>query len=674
MSSHPDRAERARWELSDATAELYAPTGHGIVVRACVIAAPDSYLRQALRCDAQVDVVGGVWACAPAGVETIAKMSVLPLAAADVVDAVRYASYNQTVVTMRLASKSRGQFGILHGTIRSTLDHAVSSGDPLFALEVLSREGDLLFQIPTRPSLIRDALFPQEDPTPDKPEAKRKKKRGERPPPSSEPVANDGEDRDENREPLPLAGRSILYRGPVPDFHRTSVVGVALRYARWLLFPALLALLSWALLLAPAEVLSLVPQVPMLGTASNVSYAALLPPVPRTLSEAWSLSQLESSLRIAEAAADPLAVQDVLARAAQVAGRQAITSEQLHHVPDRIAEVEAARGVIARVVGFFTFVNILWLLAILGITVSVAPALAVLAWPLFKLLMQVAEWFVRSVVVPVGKVMHRLGVFEALGYFVCFMFIADGARRPVEWGFFVSFTGIALSVPCWAYSLLLHGASLKRAVKSKDGLTFATAAWICSFVVPAALQHQSVMLAFAAVWAVYTALGFSVVCYGLCWCVGFHSKNAIERVCATSFVLLALFTGLRAAGLYERYTAIAVFSCPVQVMGSVTLLLGGLIYSSFWFRERSHGYVAAQLGMLSLLATMLWFGLLYAMPSMTNTAITFAVLWGAEKYCEFHVESGFNAWVLILAASVALWRAVLYLHTHPEFIVKVFSP
>ena len=55
-----------------------------------------------------------------------------------------------------------------------------------------------------------------------------------------------------------------------------------------------------------------------------------------------------------------------------------------------------------------------------------------------------------------------------------------------------------------------------------------------------------------------------------------------------------------------------------------------------------------------------------------NTAATFAVLWGMEKYCELHKEARWNGWVLVLILSLVTYRASLWLHDNPEFVAAMF--
>lgn len=74
---------------------------------------------------------------------------------------------------------------------------------------------------------------------------------------------------------------------------------------------------------------------------------------------------------------------------------------------------------------------------------------------------------------------------------------------------------------------------------------------------------NSTLIAFGALFALYSALGFSVVCSGLCYFIGFEGDSEIKRVSTASALLLIIFTSLRITHVQETY--VELFSCPVQV-------------------------------------------------------------------------------------------------------------
>ena len=93
----------------------------------------------------------------------------------------------------------------------------------------------------------------------------------------------------------------------------------------------------------------------------------VLPPVPRTLSEAFALGELAQ--RITTEAAWSSQRAELLAHAAKLVGSESMTLEQLEQVPRYLLELEEHRGIISRVTGAFTFINLMWLVSIVGIGV-----------------------------------------------------------------------------------------------------------------------------------------------------------------------------------------------------------------------------------------------------------------------------------------------------------------
>merc|ERR1711959_496924 len=66
-------------------------------------------------------------------------------------------------------------------------------------------------------------------------------------------------------------------------------------------------------------------------------------------------------------------------------------------------------------------------------------------------------------------------------------------------------------------------------------------------------------------------------------------------------------------------------------------------------------------------------GNVYGMLGMANTAVTFLVLWVLEKYCDLHTRNRWNMWVLVLLGSALMYKAALWLHGNPEFVVSLFD-
>merc|ERR1719284_2268912 len=119
------------------------------------------------------------------------------------------------------------------------------------------------------------------------------------------------------------------------------------------------------------------------------------------MSEAWDLSALASRLQHVTAGegAGGAAVADILSEAAKIVGRkQPLSQAELYGIRDRILEVEGHVSVVSRVMGFMTFVNAMWLFAILGITISIGPSIYHVLAPLRKLIMHCWKWLLEKLI------------------------------------------------------------------------------------------------------------------------------------------------------------------------------------------------------------------------------------------------------------------------------------
>jgi hypothetical protein len=250
-------------------------------------------------------------------------------------------------------------------------------------------------------------------------------------------------------------------------------------------------------------------------------------------------------------------------------------------------------------------------------------------------------------------------------------------------GLYIAATGMALACPALAYSTFRHAGKLKGG--DPQALPRMVSTWLALTLAALAMSHDSELLGFASVVAFYAAIGFQVCAYGLCYVIGFESDSAMERCAVTSFVLLSSVGGARFLNTsWSLGGHFAPFRSAVSVFGCIVLFLALLIMSSRFYRrgERSRlirtrfgidAYLFANIITLVLLLGFSAVGLVGGLPGMANTASVFLVLWSMEKYADLHLEQQWNGWVLVLAVSVAAWRAALWLHCRPDFTASLLA-
>jgi hypothetical protein len=427
---------------------------------------------------------------------------------------------------------------------------------------------------------------------------------------------------------------------------------------RWLLYPSLFLIFVWVLLLNPEPILDNFP-VLLAGSQDKSAFYISLPPYPKTLGVSWDVAKLQYQISVLGNKTEE--IQPLISQIGQLLGKEDITLDEIYRIRQSIEEVESEKSYAQRVYGMFTFVNFMWLLAILGITISVGPCIYLILSPL-----QFLIWAVAQVIWAIIIYMHYLGVWEMLAYIISAGLTVEGFRFNVESGFYISLTGIALYVASYSFSYSLHAPNCQE--KPNAFNTF----MISSVLLPIALHYNSSLLCWIIVMGYYSSIGFSFICTGLCYFVGFDSEESLQRVCTNSFFLQVIFIGSKIYGVNIPY--LKLFQTPVVTFSSVLLCLGLLIFSSYYYSSiRCRlGYTKRQVIMVLNLLACIAVGNIFGINGLTNTGYVFFVLYCMEKYVEFHMFNELNLWVFVFAGSVVLYYCALYLHRNPKLIISLF--
>jgi hypothetical protein len=580
-------------------------------------------IKKSLRIDLKnlnLNVYGKFWSILPKGVDQLVKWYYMPLNLWNYTKKVDQTSINSSddkfTIEIHLGTKEN-QFGITHATILKELQNLMQK-DHVIELVFSNYRKEEQFSIYTTPSLINGSI---------------------------------------------QNNASALYHGRVPDDIRSDTD--IFKLIRWLFYPILFIVLCWALLLNPDPVTSNVP-VLFATSQDKVAFHAKLPPYPKTLSLAWDVSKLEDAIRDLERQNKTEEIKPFLDEIGTLLERDDITLEEVHQIRHRISQVESEKSFTQRVYGMFTFVNFMWLLAIVGIAVSIGPCIYSLLEPLQQALWELAKLIWTEIILR----FHGWGVWEICAHAVTSMLVIEGFRFNAESGFYVSLTGMALALPTYAYSFTLHSP-----YKPQDIKVFNTF-YICSFLLPLAIHYNSSLLSWIIVIGYYSCIGFSFICCGLCYFIGFTDKDALIRVSVNSVILQIIFIGTKLMGI--TVPAIKLFQTPIITFSSILLNLGLLILTNHYYgcvetrNGRRLSYMEKQTIMVIQLFACIFIGTVYGIPGLANTGFVFFVLYCIEKYVEMHLVCEWNGWVLVFASSVVLYYSALYLHRNPEFIISLF--
>ena len=483
-------------------------------------------------------------------------------------------------------------------------------------------------------------------------------------------------------QPKKLGFYNILSSiSPADIPRRTSMLSNAIRGIRWLFFPFLFIVLCWMnlyyslpgnginpLLLYTPEIITRLMQ-----SNFSLDFHSVGKPYPTTLDTSFEVGFIKGQI---ESTVNATKIQDLLNSAANILNRSTISMDELKEIPEILQNVEHGRGLMTRFFGFFTFVNIIWLIAILGISISIGPSIIVLLRPIKHLFLKFSRWIYYEMVLPVAKFLHEKGILETAAWLFIFSLCLDSMRIVSnEVGFYVYLTSFALAAPCISYSTFLFGLWFIGKCK-KTTISNLINTFVVLIAIPSAILFQSSILGFAAVFSIYSIIGFSVICRGLCYCIGFHSKEALVRVACASTILLTLFTIITI--YYGELFYITPFKTAIGVAGGLTLYLALLIFSSIqYYSARNYPYYIRQIPMIVALTLGLLIGnMVLVNTGLANTATVFLVLFFIEKGADIHYHNEWNGWLLILFISVSTYYLALWFHHNPSIILSIlqFNP
>src|SRR3990167_5669675 len=464
---------------------------------------------------------------------------------------------------------------------------------------------------------------------------------------------------------------------------KSGSLGKLITMARWGLIILLFVSICWILLLSPSYKEVILDKTPPLisyvyDSNYTFSYKEAVPFHPDLRSQAWKLGYLQAEIERSTQLTEEETL-SFLKKASVVTGRDfdknPITLESVANVEKVLLEMEQNQGLITKIIGFFTFVNMLWLLAIFGISISIGPALYIFLKPLRRFFTGFFKGLFLNYVLPFIIRLHSWGVFELLAWLICITFLLDSQRIPLlnDISFFICVTALAISGPCVAYTSILYGSF----TKDYERQTFVNIinAYIILAVFPLTILYQSTFFGFIVVFSIYGILGFSFIPAGLCYYIGYRSKAELIRVAITSAIVLFTYSIFKIV-FADPYWLLP-FSMPIAICGSLTLYLALLIYTSIYYDYHGYNrsnYATRQIPMVIALLFGLFFGNIYLPNSgFANCATVFLVLYIMEKGTDFHHAVNANLWLLLLFISVCIYFGALHLHAHPQVIVSLFQ-
>lgn len=342
-----------------------------------------------------------------------------------------------------------------------------------------------------------------------------------------------------------------------------------------------------------------------------------------------------------------------LAKAAAIVGGSMSAPEFISAVEKFERErLRAEPGLMLKIKGFFTFVNVIWLIAII-------------------LLITAVGWLIALYVVPVIKEIPAT-VVEILIYLASLAFIYAASLFVDHVAEYIALTGCLGVVGALSFTHYLHfirdGRYINWRGRNTD-LQFLTVYSAILLVVWSivAVLYQSTMIGFLAVIALQALIGFSDAIVVLTGVLGFVHEEIAPRTMATSLLILCPF--VLGSVLHVPIPYVEVFSSGVLYICTFVYLTGLLIISSKWYRNR-RGYLFKQALAIVSGLLFIYIGGVCEIVEMRELGGTFFFEYVLVKYFEFSWQRKRWAWAT-LGLAVMLYVSAIIMKQYPQYFIFV---
>lgn len=332
--------------------------------------------------------------------------------------------------------------------------------------------------------------------------------------------------------------------------------------------------------------------------------------------------------------------------ATKAAAGRALTRSELAAVPAPTATAVAPATLTAlqRFAGLITFMNVLWVIAIVVGVISIVYFFGSIFVDLLKVLLEVP---------PI--------VYELLFYTGAVGLLVFGRTLRPEISPYVGLAGALLFAGAIVYS------TVTRKLKSEP-MRFCLILAIVWAI--AALVYGSQMLGFITVMALLGALGFSAMMWPGVIALGFEDDDALGKATSAAFLILIGFCAARITA--DASPTLAIFEKGALFMGSFVGYLGLLVASSRWYEHKRYPYVLFQIVTVAAGIGAIAVGSIFGIGELQKIGGTFFVIYLLEKIIEIPAESARGYAFVGMLASGAIFAFCTYARLHPETIRPYF--
>lgn len=338
----------------------------------------------------------------------------------------------------------------------------------------------------------------------------------------------------------------------------------------------------------------------------------------------------------------PETKEQILKKAADVLGAESVTYEQL------VEKTTPPPGFGERVLGLFTFINIVWVTAAICLVGAIC-------W--------LCGLYMLSILLAINR--H---VYEVLSYAACIGLIAWGYYVPETYRLWLAFPGCIGLIGAASLTKFLHFPRLPHDKEERYWQVwsfFLAAGWGLMAVV-----FMSQVLGFISVLALLSGLGFTAGIAPFCVFIGFKEDAYIARTTIVALVLTMVYVILEAINLQSPYsTYFAIFSPGLMFWGTFVYFLGlSIVSSKYYIGSDSDHYIPLQIATVLSGIAVLYLGSVLPSNTMLGIGGTFFYLYLLEKYFEIPWQGKGWAWAMLGLAGL-LYLFAWFATKNPQYFL-----
>lgn len=399
------------------------------------------------------------------------------------------------------------------------------------------------------------------------------------------------------------------------------------------------------------------------------SYERLLPALPLNNSCIFKLGQLENQLRIIEEKYKDnkqelsKETNKIIQEAKLYVNKGEISPEILHKYA-KILDDLLNNGFVSKIKGFFSFINIIWMLAIIGLLISVGPFLGFLIKPLGEILIRLWFTLFNNVIYPLYMFLYRNGILKIFGYIFSNQLIFEGMKVNQDYGYFISLTGIAFL----CLVLFIELKDLGTDVGNSYLRFYSTLTSINLFSL--SIIFYSKLFSLISILILHILFIAKIEKSKLFDRLGFDSDHFLLSMIFSSLVFFFISIFIKTLKISNNITEI--YQSPLQIFGTISYFIGIIFISPYDYYRKKLSYIGIQIIFILSFVLLVFIGNIFKAKSLLDTSITFGAIYIFIKIYELY-EIFENIWVYIFVTSLCLWYCSLYLYRHPKFIISVFD-